>query len=350
MSDVHIDREDDLDITFDPAKILEDLLLMKSRHSPHDGGDEEVYDFGVVPRGFGAYHSHQGREGHRGGKHRTNNTSHSGGPRPYRSGSQSANTEAGSDHQSPANDPNNRYFRAELYKTKMCRSYEMGRSCAFEEYCCYAHSDSELRSVEQNVAEGITKPFNVRQFQKERLHAKGGYRAKTAKAQAFKEPPHASNHQAPLAAGHASNAALATLLPAGQSSGNMGSPYVPSPIQMYGTQPMMFSPPSSPVYVQQTPQGPMYVQQPMYMGHHQPQVVYVPVPVPMDSFDNYDYEDSTTNSPSAPVAPRPRIIVEDSRLMMDSKRRGVVVTSVKEPSKDDNNASGTPPDSPIEGC
>jgi hypothetical protein len=164
---------------------------------------------------------------------------------------------AGSKDSADPSDPNSRYFRAELYKTKICRSHEMGLPCAFEEYCCYAHSEQELRTVEQNVADGITKPFHVRQFQKERLNARGGYRSKTAKAQAMK----------------IMQQGMVPMMMAANPQG-----YVPSPVPMMQQQPMYYpgpmmmqSPTGQPMYMQQ----PMYVQQPMY---YQPQVVYVPVP------------------------------------------------------------------------
>jgi hypothetical protein len=50
--------------------------------------------------------------------------------------------------------PETHFSRQELYKTKMCRTYDLGTNCPFEEFCRYAHSEEELRTVTDNQHSG----------------------------------------------------------------------------------------------------------------------------------------------------------------------------------------------------
>eukprot|EP00672_Neobodo_designis_P014203 CAMPEP_0174868588 /NCGR_PEP_ID=MMETSP1114-20130205/66237_1 /TAXON_ID=312471 /ORGANISM="Neobodo designis, Strain CCAP 1951/1" /LENGTH=361 /DNA_ID=CAMNT_0016103807 /DNA_START=121 /DNA_END=1203 /DNA_ORIENTATION=- len=52
------------------------------------------------------------------------------------------------------------------FKTTMCDTVERGEACPYGARCTFAHGDDELRTVEQNIAEGITTQPALVRFQK----------------------------------------------------------------------------------------------------------------------------------------------------------------------------------------
>lgn len=55
---------------------------------------------------------------------------------------------------------------AERYKTKMCRNYVQTGVCPYETRCMFAHGDHELRTAEQNLADGLVTEEAVKLFQR----------------------------------------------------------------------------------------------------------------------------------------------------------------------------------------
>eukprot|EP00672_Neobodo_designis_P000811 CAMPEP_0174878044 /NCGR_PEP_ID=MMETSP1114-20130205/82561_1 /TAXON_ID=312471 /ORGANISM="Neobodo designis, Strain CCAP 1951/1" /LENGTH=292 /DNA_ID=CAMNT_0016113431 /DNA_START=269 /DNA_END=1147 /DNA_ORIENTATION=+ len=50
---------------------------------------------------------------------------------------------------------------AERFKTKMCKNYETTAQCQYGARCMFAHGARELRTTEQNMADGITNQGSV---------------------------------------------------------------------------------------------------------------------------------------------------------------------------------------------
>mmetsp|Transcript_30456 Transcript_30456/g.94055 ORF Transcript_30456/g.94055 Transcript_30456/m.94055 type:complete len:269 (-) Transcript_30456:1151-1957(-) len=50
---------------------------------------------------------------------------------------------------------------AERFKTKMCKNYETTGQCQYGARCMFAHGARELRTTEQNMADGITNQGSV---------------------------------------------------------------------------------------------------------------------------------------------------------------------------------------------
>uniref|UniRef100_A0A7S1W458 C3H1-type domain-containing protein n=1 Tax=Neobodo designis TaxID=312471 RepID=A0A7S1W458_NEODS len=67
---------------------------------------------------------------------------------------------------------NNNSIVAERYKTKMCKNYEKRGECPYTFRCMFAHGSAELRTKEQNLAEGIVDQAAV--FALRRRMASGG--------------------------------------------------------------------------------------------------------------------------------------------------------------------------------
>jgi hypothetical protein len=63
-----------------------------------------------------------------------------------------------------------RTILAERFKTKMCRNYERTGACPYVHRCMFAHGDHELRTVEMNLADGLTTEDAIAQF-KRAVHA-----------------------------------------------------------------------------------------------------------------------------------------------------------------------------------
>lgn len=74
-----------------------------------------------------------------------------------------------------APDDEKKHILASRYKTKRCKNYLATGACPYEIRCMFAHGEEELRTAEQNMADGLTseeaiKAFQHRRFSNNRRH------------------------------------------------------------------------------------------------------------------------------------------------------------------------------------
>lgn len=60
---------------------------------------------------------------------------------------------------------------AERYKTKYCKNFVQYQHCPYEERCMFAHGEEELRTVEDNVRDGLVTEEAIKTFQRQYRHA-----------------------------------------------------------------------------------------------------------------------------------------------------------------------------------
>ncbi len=53
---------------------------------------------------------------------------------------------------------------ASRYKSKLCRNYVMYGQCPYENRCMFAHGEHELRTMEQNVKDGLITEEAIKSF------------------------------------------------------------------------------------------------------------------------------------------------------------------------------------------
>jgi len=59
-----------------------------------------------------------------------------------------------------------RHVLAERYKTKMCRNALTSGCCPYEHRCMFAHNESELRTTEMNLRDGLLTEEAIKAFQR----------------------------------------------------------------------------------------------------------------------------------------------------------------------------------------
>ncbi|CAD2214581.1 Zinc finger protein CTH1 [Angomonas deanei] len=59
-----------------------------------------------------------------------------------------------------------KHILADRYKTKMCKNYLETGSCPYEVRCMFAHGEEELRTAEQNLADGLDTEEAIKAFQR----------------------------------------------------------------------------------------------------------------------------------------------------------------------------------------
>jgi len=55
---------------------------------------------------------------------------------------------------------------ADRYKTRLCRNFTETHECPYETRCMFAHGEEDLRTPEENYAQGLTSEESIRAHQK----------------------------------------------------------------------------------------------------------------------------------------------------------------------------------------
>lgn len=67
-----------------------------------------------------------------------------------------------------------KHILASRYKTKLCKSFLATGRCPYEVRCMFAHGEEEVRTSEQNIADGLTTEEAIKIFQAQHFDRFGG--------------------------------------------------------------------------------------------------------------------------------------------------------------------------------
>jgi hypothetical protein len=65
-----------------------------------------------------------------------------------------------------ASNPEVKHLLAERFRSKLCRNYVMYGQCPYENRCMFAHGEHELRTMEQNVKDGLITEEAIKSYQR----------------------------------------------------------------------------------------------------------------------------------------------------------------------------------------
>ena len=65
-----------------------------------------------------------------------------------------------------AGDVESKHILADKYKTRLCRNWISTQNCPYESRCMFAHGEAELRTPEDNIAQGLVSEEAIKQHQR----------------------------------------------------------------------------------------------------------------------------------------------------------------------------------------